>query len=73
MLIPPYETFLVTAIVKKEYNGMCCNVVYKLESTSEKSNLKCIKVKSGSSAVVPSLFVTVLRGDGRGERDGVVG
>ncbi|XP_036430734.1 NAD(P)(+)--arginine ADP-ribosyltransferase 2-like [Colossoma macropomum] len=54
VLIPPYETFLVTAIKKKDKKkDLWCNVVYELKSAGKKSNLNCKKIPSGS-ALVPS-------------------
>ncbi|XP_036429462.1 NAD(P)(+)--arginine ADP-ribosyltransferase 2-like [Colossoma macropomum] len=54
VLIPPYETFLVTAVKKKDKKkDLWCNVVYELKSAGKKSNLNCKKIPSGS-ALVPS-------------------
>ncbi|XP_029501245.1 NAD(P)(+)--arginine ADP-ribosyltransferase 2-like [Oncorhynchus nerka] len=42
VLIPPYEVFKVTAVLKKENDeNLWCNVVYKLKSIKTLSNLNC--------------------------------
>ncbi|XP_024240098.2 erythroblast NAD(P)(+)--arginine ADP-ribosyltransferase [Oncorhynchus tshawytscha] len=43
VLIPPYEVFRVTAVLKKEnYKNLWCDVVYTLKSiTKPRSNLNC--------------------------------
>ncbi|XP_029622412.1 NAD(P)(+)--arginine ADP-ribosyltransferase 1-like isoform X1 [Salmo trutta] len=42
VLIPPYEVFKVTAVLKKENDrNLWCNVVYKLKSINTLSNLNC--------------------------------
>ncbi|XP_036429463.1 NAD(P)(+)--arginine ADP-ribosyltransferase 2-like [Colossoma macropomum] len=47
VLIPPYETFLVTAIKEKDKEkDLWCNVVYELKSAGKTSNLQCKKIKS---------------------------
>ncbi|XP_036430733.1 NAD(P)(+)--arginine ADP-ribosyltransferase 1-like [Colossoma macropomum] len=56
VLIPPYETFLITAIkeIDKE-RDLWCNVVYELKSAGKRSDLQCIKIKL--SAFDISIFV----------------
>ncbi|XP_071261121.1 ecto-ADP-ribosyltransferase 5-like [Salvelinus alpinus] len=42
VLIPPYEVFSITAVVKKEdEKGLWCDVVYKLWSIKTQSDLNC--------------------------------
>ncbi|CDQ94636.1 unnamed protein product [Oncorhynchus mykiss] len=42
VLIPPYEVFKVTAVLKKENDkNLWCDVVYKLKSIKTLSNLNC--------------------------------
>ncbi|XP_036431180.1 NAD(P)(+)--arginine ADP-ribosyltransferase 2-like [Colossoma macropomum] len=61
VLIPPYETFLVTAIKKRhKQNNLWCKVVYELSSAGKRSNLQCIKNNNSSSAVLPSILIPVL-------------
>ncbi|XP_062399790.1 NAD(P)(+)--arginine ADP-ribosyltransferase 1-like [Sardina pilchardus] len=55
VLIPPYETFKVTAVKKKSANpSLWCETVYELYSTGTRSNQQCELVKleaSGESQI----------------------
>ncbi|XP_045082928.1 ecto-ADP-ribosyltransferase 4 [Coregonus clupeaformis] len=47
VLIPPYEVFNITAVIKKEkVKDLWCDVVYKLQSNKTQSDLNCKMVKS---------------------------
>ncbi|XP_017565691.1 NAD(P)(+)--arginine ADP-ribosyltransferase 2-like isoform X1 [Pygocentrus nattereri] len=60
VIIPPYETFLVTNVEKRhKRNNLWCKVVYELRSAGKRSNLQCIK-NNRSSTLVPSLLSTFL-------------
>nr|ACI68361.1 Ecto-ADP-ribosyltransferase 4 precursor [Salmo salar]ADM16176.1 Ecto-ADP-ribosyltransferase 4 precursor [Salmo salar] len=50
VLIPPYEVFKVTDVLKKENNqNLWCDVVYKLKSIKTLSNLNCEMFKTISN------------------------
>ncbi|KAM9399068.1 ecto-ADP-ribosyltransferase 4-like [Salvelinus alpinus] len=47
VLIPPYEVFNITAVIKKEeVKDLWCDVVYKLQGNKTLSDLNCKMVKS---------------------------
>ncbi|XP_042170694.1 NAD(P)(+)--arginine ADP-ribosyltransferase 2-like [Oncorhynchus tshawytscha] len=56
VLIPPYEVFCITAVLKKENDpNLWCDVVYQLHSTTEPKSFQKCKLYNTSKAYIESL------------------
>ncbi|KAK7168288.1 hypothetical protein R3I94_002365 [Phoxinus phoxinus] len=68
VLIPPYETFKVTAVMKRtDQPDLWCETVFVLNSTGSRSKLNCLLFNSGNHAafcnvllILPILFCVYL-------------
>uniref|UniRef100_A0A8C1IXI4 NAD(P)(+)--arginine ADP-ribosyltransferase n=1 Tax=Cyprinus carpio TaxID=7962 RepID=A0A8C1IXI4_CYPCA len=52
VLIPPYETFKVTAVKTKGQRGAWCDTVYTLKSSGKRSDLNCALFKKPAKTII---------------------